>query len=400
MARHKEIKELHEAAQTLPATPPLAGSPAMRSSLTEIVDVGEPGFLVTSVFLDVDPEKFPAPEHLRKSLDSTIDQSGEELEALRATLSRETYISLQDDLSVVRDYVTHTYDRGHALGLSMFSLSASKFWHVEETPETVPNRVVFAPHPYLTPLVKVISLAKPLLILLTDREFARVFLMDGLDVTEVTKSKDFVPHRSEQGGLSQARYQRHSDEWAKHHLSKAARIVFELEQHEPFRWIVLGVEPEIEQDVDRDLHPYIKDKVVAKIHVRLDAPVDEIAERAGEARARAEERLIDRLVERVREGLGPSGHAAAGLPDTIEALNEKRVHILLFQDGFSHPGTECPNCGLLVPEQVDICPACEHQTRRVDNVVDAAVQRAIEQRAQVEAGQLDSIDSIGALLYY
>ena len=168
---------------------------------------------------------------------------------------------------------------------------------------------------------------------------------------------------------------------------------------------MLGVEPEIEQDVDRDLHPYIKDKVVAKIHVRLDAPVDEIAKRAGEkARASAEDRLIDRLVERVRAGLGPSGHAAAGLPDTIEALNEKRVHILLFQEGFSHPGTECPNCGLLVPEQVDICPACEHQTRRVDNVVDAAVQRAIEQRAQVEvgveAGQLDSIDSIGALLYY
>ena len=86
MARHKEIKELHEAAQTLPARAPLAGSPAMRSSLTEIVDVGEPGFLVTSVYLDVDPEKFPAPEHLRKSLDSTIDQSDEELEGLRFTL--------------------------------------------------------------------------------------------------------------------------------------------------------------------------------------------------------------------------------------------------------------------------------------------------------------------------
>jgi hypothetical protein len=82
---------------------------------------------VTSVYLDVDPEKFPAPEHLRKSLDSTIDQSDEELEALRPTLSREAYISLQDDMAVARDYVTHAYDRGHALGLSMFSLSAAKF---------------------------------------------------------------------------------------------------------------------------------------------------------------------------------------------------------------------------------------------------------------------------------
>ena len=304
----------------------------------------------------------------------------------------------------MRDYVRNRYKRGHALGLALFSLSAAKFWHVEETPESVPVRVVFAPHPYMTPLVKAISRSKPLLLLLTDRQFARILLMDGLDVTEVEKSKDFVPHHSEQGGWSQARYQRHSDEWAKHHLSKVTQMVFELEQHEPFRWIVLGIEPEVEQDVERDLHPYIKDKVVAKIHVRLDATVDEIAERAAEARARAEDRLIDRLVDRIREGLGPGGHAAAGLADTVEALNEKRVHILVFQDGFSHPGAECPNCGMLVAEPVDVCPTCEHGTRRVDNVVDSGVQRAIEQRAQVEVavdrGQLDPIHSIGAILYY
>jgi hypothetical protein len=59
---------------------------------------------------------------------------------------------------------------------------------------------------------------------------------------------------------------------------------------------------------------------------------------------------------------------------------------------------------MLVAEEVDVCPACEHQARRVHNVVDAATQRAIEQPAQVEVGvergQLDPIDSIGAVLYY
>src|SRR5207248_11803562 len=52
-------------------------------------------------------------------------------------------------------------------------------------------------------------------------------------------------------------------------------------------------------------------------------------------------------LERLEQGLGAGGRAAAGLDDVLEALNERRVELLLFEEGFRAPGVACPHCGWL-----------------------------------------------------
>jgi peptide subunit release factor 1 (eRF1) len=121
-------------------------------------------------------------------------------------------------------------------------------------------------------------------------------------------------------------------------------------------------------------------------------------------REEAETRHIDQLIEQIQEYAGAGGRGSIGLKDTLQALNEQKVHIILVQEGYSEPGAECPSCGLLMGSQKETCSACGTETQTVENVVDAAIQRAMELGSIVEVAteidKLQPIQCIGSIMYY
>ena len=373
-------------------------------ALHDLVGFAPDGFLVTSFYLDVDAEEFPGPDSIRTSLDSAMHRAEEELEQLKKHLPHDAAESLRHDLHKVRRFVQDEFRRDGTNGLAIFSCSARDLWQVVRLPTRVQTRLVFESRPYVAPLATFLSHAKPTAILLTDRQHARIFTLDGGTVKEWTDFEDFVPQRSDQGGWSQMRYQRRSDEWAKHHLDHAAQLVLKLEQQGAFDWLILGTEVDVEHDLAEALHPYVKDRVIGRIHVRIDAPEAEVAENARKVREQAEERLIDALMQQIREYAGAGGRGAMGLDDTLRSLNEQKVHILLVQDGYSQAGAVCSQCSLLLTERSGVCPGCNGPTEKVDNVVDSAIQRAFELGSVVEVAteyeKLEPIQWIGAILYY
>jgi peptide subunit release factor 1 (eRF1) len=238
----------------------------------------------------------------------------------------------------------------------------------------------------------------------TDKQNARILTMKAGEVREWGDIEDWVPQRSDQGGWSQMRYQRRSDNFARHHIDRAADLMLRLLQAYPFDWLILAAEEQYIGTIKHDLHPYLKDRVIGEIHVRLDAPQAEIVEAATQVREEAETRRIDQLIEQIQEYAGAGGRGTIGLKETLQGLNEQKVHILLVQEGYSRPGAECPNCGLLMPSQKGTCPACGEETQPLENVVDAAIQKAMELGAIIEVAteidKLQSIECIGSVMYY
>jgi stalled ribosome rescue protein Dom34 len=116
-----------------------------------------------------------------------------------------------------------------------------------------------------------------------------------------------------------------------------------------------------------------------------------------ESRRRTEREALDRLAERVGRG----GRGAAGLAAVLQALNEARVEILLLADGFRSPGGRDPETGMLFSgEEGPDGRALEH----CDNIVELAVEKAIEQSAKVlkvrRYDDLGPLGGIGAVLRY
>jgi peptide chain release factor subunit 1 len=361
------------------------------------------GFLVTTFYLDVNAQEFPAPEHVMKAFDSLIHTAEDRRKEIEEGLSHEAQESVRGDLARLRDWIKG-WDRQDANGVAVFSCSALDLWEVYPTPTGFTSQVFFDPNPQLAPLAAFLSHTKPTAVLITDKQHARIFTMKHGEVREWTDFEDFVPQRTEQGGWSQNRYQRRSDHWKQHHIDKADELVLRLEQHYPFDWLVIGAEEQDRNQITERLHPYVKDRVIGYINVRIDAPEAEIVEEARHVREEAESHLIRDLIERIQEYAGAGGRGTIGLKDTLQAINEQKVHILLVQDGFQEPGTRCPDCGMLHAGDVDTCPACGGRTEQVDNIVDAAVQKSLELGSSVEVATelevLEPIQCMGAVMYY
>jgi peptide chain release factor subunit 1 len=370
----------------------------------EIVDFSPEGFYVTSFYLDVNAAEFPDPDNIVKSMNSLVHQADTDRKEIKADLSHEAAESLRKDLEKIQEFIQNDFQREDTNGVAVFSCSRQEFWQVVQMFTRVENRVVFGPRPYVAPIASFLSHTKPTAILMTDKENARILTMKAGDVREWADIEDWVPQRTSQGGWSQNRYQRRSDNFARHHIDRAAELMLRLLQAYPFDWLILGAEEQYLSTIKNDLHPYLKDRVIGEIHVRIDAPTAEIVEAARQVREEAETRHIDQLIEQIQEYAGAGGRGSIGLKDTLQALNEQKVHIILVQEGYSEPGAECPSCGLLMGSQKETCSACGTETQTVENVVDAAIQRAMELGSIVEVAteidKLQPIQCIGSIMYY
>lgn len=374
------------------------------TEMREIIDFASDEFLVTSFYLDTDAGEFPSEDLLETSFDSLMHAAESRRKDIEGGLSHDSHESLRGDLAKIRDFFHEGFNRNDTNGLAIFSCSADDFWEVVHMPDPVVSLVEFEKRPYVSPLAAFLSHTKPTAVLVTDRRRARIFTMSHGDVREWSNFDDFLPNRSQAGGWSQMRYQRHSDHWAKHHVDHAAELTLKLLQNYPFDWLILGCDVDAQHDLLEGLHPYLKDRLIGQIHVRIDADAAEVLEKARELREQTELRTIAGEMRQVQEFAGAGGRGTIGLTDTLQALNEQKIHILLVQQGFSRPGAVCDGCGILMPEQVERCPACNEPARAVDNVVDAVIQRAMELGSVVEVAtefdELEPIGCIGSIMYY
>ena len=92
------------------------------------------------------------------------------------------------------------------------------------------------------------------------------------------------------------------------------------------------------------------------------------------------------------------------LPDTLKALNEKRVRELVYAHGFNARGGICEECHTVFPNESANCDFCGLPLKPSDDLVETAIGMAIAEGAAIEqfrgdaAELLKSAGGIGAFL--
>ena len=89
------------------------------------------------------------------------------------------------------------------------------------------------------------------------------------------------------------------------------------------------------------------------------------------------------MFERFAAEQGSGGRTADELHSVLAALVERRVEALMVREGAEAPGTKCVTCGWLGPAGLEGCPVDETQLDVVENIIEAAIQAAIQQSASV-----------------
>jgi peptide chain release factor subunit 1 len=336
--------------------------------------------LVLSLYLDLDPAQFATPPARATAVRSLLDEAERRLRA-RDGLQHQDRADLQASLERAAALLEHDLPTEGAHGVAVFASNASGLFEVLPLPRPVPSRVAIGRSPLVGPLAR-LERRERWCIALVSRRDARIFRGSPENLREIEQIHDVVFGQHDQGGWSQARYQRGIEKEKDDHLRHTADALMKHFKRRPFQRLIVGGPREVGADFESKLHGYLSERLAGRIEVDVDsATPEQVLQKArplfDKLEAEREAAALDRL--------GEGGRAALRLDQVLRALNERRVECLLLDERFAAPGTSCPECGWLGPGGERTCPVDGHELEQQEDLTEAAIELTLQQSAEILA---------------
>jgi peptide chain release factor subunit 1 len=351
---------------------------------------------VVSLYLDVDGRRFVRPRDYEVHLDHLLKEAAGYTNGHRPAAS---------DLERIEAHVKGGIDRSRTRGLVIFSCAAQDFWKVFELPVPVRNQLVVNATPHVRQLETVVDEYERFGVLLADKQRARMFLFELGELIDKSELFDQLPrHEDDRGDWDRDHVRDHSNAAAHKHLKRSAEVAFHVFQEQGFDHLIIGAPEEITSELERTLHPYVRERIAARLSVPVGASDATIRAAALQVEEQVEKHKKTALVDRLRDAASkPGGLGLTGLDKVLAALAERRVDTLLVSEGYEAPGWRCDACGQLATKGRK-CPVCSAEMAYVEDVVEAAVEEALQQGCRLCAclnnADLDVLGRIGALLRF
>lgn len=363
------------------------------------------GHLVTSLYLDLDPERFATDRARSTQVTSLLDEAAREVEH-DTGLDHDDLISVREDLERLREYLLLGDPPVQGAGaLAVFCSTSDELFETVKLPRPVPGRVVIDQRPYVEPLLEAVE-QRIWCVVLVSRRIVRVFAGPPHELEERQNEEDDVHGQHDQGGWSQARYQRSIEKDVDDHLRRGADLVVGAWRAGRFDRIALGgpieIVPRFEAMLPEEVRPSL---APGRVEVDVStATEDEIRRAVSQLVQEDQKRLERQALDKLAEGIGSGGRAAGGPEATLEALNERRVEKLLLDPAFDRPAVRCRSCGLLLLEGSGACPADGGELEPVEHLREAVAEAALGQDARImvirQYPDLGPFQGIAALLRF
>jgi peptide subunit release factor 1 (eRF1) len=377
----------------------MAADALTRGRVRRIASVRPEHGRVLSVFLNLDPRELPTPPARASAITSVMTEAAHKVDAAH-DLSHDEKVALREDVERVRELLRSPGIAADGVrGLAVYASKPAGLLEVVRLSHPIEPRVYIDRTAYVEPLVAAGKDGRWGVLLIT-RRAARLFFgsADGLEETD--RIDDDVHRQHDQGGWSQANYQRSVEKEKDDHVAGVLGVLFTRFRRTPFDHLLIGAPRELVSEVEQRLHPYLRERLAGRVSVPIEhcSPEDvrkAAAEAVQEHVRRSEREALDRLTQ----GVGAGGRGVAGLQSTLDALNDSRVEILMLAPGYSAPGYRDPDSGLLAAEN-----SADGSAEKVEDVIEPAIEKAIEQSAEVMVvrhhDDLGPLGGIGAVLRF
>ena len=340
------------------------------------------GARVLSLYLNLDPHaNLHAAQNRRTAVNSLLDEAARAVEG-EEDLAHDAHMALREDVNRAREELDTNLDDGWAEGahaLALFVCGPSDMFEVLRLPRPVDSRVTIADRPAIEPLAEV-GPAEHWVVLLLDGDDARLLEGFGDRLEEVAAERSAGTEEQEI-------------------VRGAARMLEEADGRHAYKQIFIGTSERLFSLLNDALSHPLRERVTARFDVGADW------ESPQAVRERLEPLLQIDETHREREALDRVGaNGVRGIVDVLPALYERRVATLLLEPGLEHPGVVCPRCRWALAEERGSCPVDGETMVEHPNLVEWAVEVAVEQDAQVlpvrRHNDLSDHDGIAAALRF
>jgi peptide chain release factor subunit 1 len=371
----------------------------LRDQLDRLARFEPSDFPVVSLYLDRGPD-----QHGRANYDSFLRKTfAERAQALQG----DARTSFERDTRRIQDYLENDV-RKSSNGLAIFACAGeSDFFEAVQLDAPVSDHWLFIGSvPHLYPLARLNDQFPRYAALILDTNSARLFVF-GLGSTEARHGVANVKTRKTTvGGMSQARYQRHIENFHDQHMKEVADLLDRVVRDENLTKIVVACDEVAKPRLLAQLPQHLVDKIVDV--ASLDAREGEgavLRETLDLMRQHDADNDVAR-VQALRDAWLGGGLGVVGPDATLRALSMGQVEELLIAaspDRLTH-ARQLPPDAAPGPVDVDTSAPAAGADPTLLKLADELVTRAQQQSARIrfieDPQLLQDIGGVGAILRF
>jgi len=298
------------------------------------IDAGE--LPLISAYLDVRPEATGERPALRAGLVVLRDR----LREVRGTLGVRgpAVDSFEADAARIASYVEGEMNAATE-GLAIFACQGLGLFETVEAPVQFENQVSVGPRADLFQLARLLDEQETAVVAVVDTNTARLFVSRRGRLSERPGPDDDPEsyRRTDVGGWSQARYQRHIDEHRREFAEEIARAIGQTAERERAAHIIVaGNETAmrwLDQALEKELPPQVRALIRERLQIDMRAPLDEVAAEVAPVLRQIEQDasadVVRGLIAEVRRG----GLGVLGSENVRRALERGQADVVVIGDG-------------------------------------------------------------------
>jgi peptide chain release factor subunit 1 len=357
-----------------------------------------------SLYVGLDPSTVPTAGDLASHTRSLLARAERQLDEQSPALAHDERAAVARDLERIEAWFGSEFNRDGVRGVAVFSAGLDDLFMPLPLPWPVADEARIAKQLYLAPLVRLVGSGDGALVAYVGRERGDVYRLRAGQLVPLADETASVPGRHDQGGWSQARYERHIETIVDRHLRDVADALDRsVRRLRDVRVVLAGTEETrsaFEGLLAQETRAALVGWVSAEAHVDAPRLLEAARPLLDEWRAGREEELLARW----REEAARNGRAATGWEETLQAASDGRVELLLVQDGADQPAFVCPQCGRA--QALDGSCALDGTTlQAADTGLDLAVHQTLTHGGTVEVigeehRDLEPVGGVAALLRF
>jgi peptide subunit release factor 1 (eRF1) len=319
-------------------------------------------------------------------------------------LNSEERASVEEDFVRIMRYLEDGV-REPTQGVAVFACSAlDDYFQVGQFEAPFErNRLLVWERPHVYPLARLIEQYRHYAVVLADTNRAQIFVFAAGRAVQQDEIENVKTKRTSVGGWSQARYQRHEENYHLHHAKEVVDALERTMRDEKIEHVILaGDETVVIPILKEQMSKELQEKVIDVLSLGIDTPEHELLEESLTAFQRHDSLSDMEKVERLLGEFRGDNLAVAGVPDTLAALSNGQVEEMLIvaaADGLKFDEEEVRKVLEVyhaddIPETLDSRAVADELIRRA-NQMSAARTTFIE-----DATRLEQLGGVGALLRY
>lgn len=259
------------------------------------------------------------------------------------------------------------------------------------------NSLIVDSSPYIRPLARIQDEWESFTLLLVNSNYAKLFSISTGKVDDIKKLSTDIINKHKKGGWSQARFNRIRKGTINAFLSEVVQALQKIAD----KSIIIAGPGNTKNKIIEMLPKLLKKRIVDVIDISIDDE-QRLFKESFQLITEKEKKESIETVSRLKQEILKDGLAVYGLIETLDAVKNGQVDLLVVEKDYKKRGWICENCQIVEEGKNKICPYCGNKTSEVD-IIEEILEFAQRTDANIEftdSEEIANLGHIGAILRY